>query len=233
MLFSGWTGVDISKVPLDQDITAEDSKEANKITSIMQAFTTTSAEMPRWTPRVVAEKASIGGLGPVGIGSPATVADEMERWITEADIDGFNIAYVTTPGTFEDLVELLVPELRRRGLYPDKIEDGLTARERVYGKGQSKLRDDHAGSAYKYDVYHEEAPHPDKVKKEAADGQEKVSGKFEEASATAGAAQIELVDKQSSAHQEGSSGLSSGGNSSGQLHETALPRNLFRQWPRP
>ena len=153
VLFSGWTGIDISKIPIDNDITEEDSTEAHKVTSMMSAFTTTSEEIPKWTPRVVAEKAAIGGLGPVGVGSPSTIADEMERWIREADLDGFNIAYVTTPGTFEDVVELLIPELRRRGIYPEKNEDDLTAREKVYGKGQAKLRDDHAGSSYRYDVY--------------------------------------------------------------------------------
>lgn len=98
-------------------------------------------------------------MAPVSVGSPSTVADEMERWIREADLDGFNIAYVTTPGTFEDVVDLLVPELRRRGLYPQKREEGLTAREKIYGKGQARLRDDHAGAAFKYDVYQEEPPY--------------------------------------------------------------------------
>ena len=159
MLFSGWTGIDISKIPLDQDITAADSKEAHKVTSALSSFTTTSKDVPRWTPRVVAEKLAIGGLGPVGVGSPATVADELERWIRDADIDGFNIAYVTTPGSFEDVVELLIPELRRRGIYPDRAKEALTAREKVYGQGQSGLRDDHVGSTYKYDVYKEDAPY--------------------------------------------------------------------------
>lgn len=108
---------------------------------------------------MIAEIASIGGLGPVSVGSPSTVADELERFVREADVDGFNLGYVTTPGSFEDVVDLLVPELRRRGIYPEKQEEGLTAREKVYGKGQSKLRDDHGGSAYKYDVYKEEAPY--------------------------------------------------------------------------
>ncbi|KAB5566336.1 luciferase-like domain-containing protein, partial [Coniochaeta sp. 2T2.1] len=156
VLFSGWTGIDISTIPLDDEITAANSTEAHKVTSILDAFTTTSKEIPKWTPRVVAERASIGGLGPVSIGSPATVADELEHWIKEADIDGFNISYVTTPGTFEDVVDLLVPELRRRGLYPESSEDGLTAREKIYGKGQKGLRSDHFGSKYKYDVYVEE-----------------------------------------------------------------------------
>lgn len=129
------------------------------MTYILSAFTTISKEIPKWTPRIVAEKASIGGLGPVAIGNPAQVADELERWIEEADLDGFNIGYVTTPGSFEDVVELLVPELRRRGIYPENVEDGLTARERIYGTGQSKLREDHPGSGYKYDVYKEEHPY--------------------------------------------------------------------------
>lgn len=161
VLFSGWTGIDISRIPIDQDITAADSLEAHKVTSQLDAFTTTSEDVPRWTPRVVAEKAAIGGLGPVAVGSAERVADEMERWVREADLDGFNLGYVTTPGTFEDVVELLVPELRRRGLYPEAVADenegeGLTAREKVYGRGQRELRADHPGSKYKYDVYVED-----------------------------------------------------------------------------
>jgi alkanesulfonate monooxygenase SsuD/methylene tetrahydromethanopterin reductase-like flavin-dependent oxidoreductase (luciferase family) len=163
VLFSGWTGIDISKLPLGKEITAEDSLEAHKVTSALSAFTTTSKNIPKWTPEVVSEIASIGGMGPVSVGSPATVADELERWVRESDVDGFNLAYVTTPGTFEDVVDLLVPELRRRGIYPKEgaVPDGLSAREKVYGAGQAHLRDDHVGSTYKYDVYKEEAPYAD------------------------------------------------------------------------
>lgn len=162
VLFSGWTGIDISKIPLDQDITAADSLEAHKVTSVLDAFTTTSKEVPKWTPRVVAQRAAIGGLGPVSVGSPSTVADELERWVEEGDLDGFNLGYVTTPGTFEEVVDLLIPELRRRGVYPEASpSDGeqLTAREKVYGKGQKGLRDDHPGSGYKYEVYQEDPPY--------------------------------------------------------------------------
>lgn len=154
VLFSGWTGIDISQIPLDQTIRAEDSTAAGKITSIMSAFTTTSDQVPKWTPRVVGEKGSIGGLGPVCVGTPEVVADEMERWIEEGGLDGFNVAYITTPGTFEDVVELLIPELRKRGRYPPKRNGdgaGLTARERIQGQGQAALRDDHFGSSFKYD----------------------------------------------------------------------------------
>lgn len=155
VLVSGWTGIDLSRIPLDQELTAADSHEAHKVRSILDAFTRASDEVPRWTPRVIAERAAIGGLGPVAVGSPATVADEMERWIREGDLDGFNLGYVTTPGTFEDVVELLVPELRSRGVYPEQVAEdvALTAREKVYGVGQRGLRSDHPGTRYKYGSY--------------------------------------------------------------------------------
>lgn len=173
VLVSGWTGIDLSKLPLDKEISREDSVEAHKVTSILDAFTARSEEHPRWTPRLVAEHAAIGGLGPVSVGSPATVADELERWVREADVDGFNIGYVTTPGTFEEVVDLLVPELRRRGIYPDlprEDEEPLTAREKIYGKGQKELRPDHAGSKYKYDVYVEDEPYVPEEKTEVEVG---------------------------------------------------------------
>ncbi|KAL4952630.1 luciferase-like domain-containing protein [Aspergillus filifer] len=162
VLFSGWAGIDLSKVALDEEIDpVKHSLEANKVTSVAEMLTTRTTDLPKLTPRLVGEMASIGGLGPVAIGTPSQVADVFEKWVNEADVDGFNVAYVTTPGTFEDVVDLLVPELRRRGMYAPKTEgtEGtLTAREKLQGKGQSRLRDDHVGSGYKYDVYQEEAP---------------------------------------------------------------------------
>ncbi|PVH93710.1 Nitrilotriacetate monooxygenase component A/pristinamycin IIA synthase subunit A [Periconia macrospinosa] len=155
VLVSGWTGIDLSIYPPDHVLTADSVTTDHRVRSLLDQFTTTSPEIPEWTPRVIAEKASIGGLGPVSVGSPTTVADEMERWVREADIDGFNVGYVTTPGSFEDVVNLLVPELRRRGIYSEVQGEELTAREKVYGVGQSGLREDHVGSQYKYDVYDE------------------------------------------------------------------------------
>lgn len=62
------------------------------------------------------------------------------------------MGYVTSPGSFEDLVDLLVPELRKRGIYAPRGES-RTLRERVFGPGQNRLRDDHVGSQYKYENY--------------------------------------------------------------------------------
>lgn len=144
----------MSKYDLDTEITPDDVTFDGRVHSLVNSLKYHSKDVPSWTPRNIGRLISIGGNGPVPVGSPETVASFLEEWVTIADLDGFNVGYVTSPGSFEDLVDLLVPELRRRGLYPEKRE-GLTLRERVLGKGQSKLRDDHEGSKYKYEKYEE------------------------------------------------------------------------------
>ena len=53
---------------------------------------------------------------PTFIGTPTQVADQLQEWF-ESACDGFVVQGMTVPGTYEDIVRLLVPELQRRGLY--------------------------------------------------------------------------------------------------------------------
>ncbi|MBB5917512.1 FMN-dependent oxidoreductase (nitrilotriacetate monooxygenase family) [Nocardia transvalensis] len=140
-LFGGWTGVDLAELDPDEPLRYVET-DANR--SALASFTT--ADRP-WTPRDLANEVGIGGRGPVVAGSPGEVADELERWVDEAEIDGFNLAYVTTPGTFTDFARLVVPELRRRGRVPDRPE-AATLRERLGGSGPL-LSADHPGAAYR------------------------------------------------------------------------------------
>jgi FMN-dependent oxidoreductase (nitrilotriacetate monooxygenase family) len=64
------------------------------------------------------------------IGTPATIADAMEEWFTTGAADGFNIQTPYLPGGAEDFVDLVVPELQRRGLFR-KEYDGATLQNRV------------------------------------------------------------------------------------------------------
>lgn len=150
--FSANSGIDLSKYDLDTEIKAEDSSVDSKVHSLVNDLSYHGSDVPCWTPRNIGKVISIGGNGPVPVGSPEEVANILEEWIDAADLDGFNIGYVVTPGSFEDVVHLLVPELRKRGRYAPVGESG-TMRERIYGEGQSKLRDDHIGSSYKYAAY--------------------------------------------------------------------------------
>jgi FMN-dependent oxidoreductase (nitrilotriacetate monooxygenase family) len=63
-------------------------------------------------------------------GSPKTVADTMEEWFASGVCDGFVTAATCVPGSYEDFVRLVVPELQRRGLFRREYE-GATLRENL------------------------------------------------------------------------------------------------------
>jgi alkanesulfonate monooxygenase SsuD/methylene tetrahydromethanopterin reductase-like flavin-dependent oxidoreductase (luciferase family) len=82
-------------------------------------------------------------------GTPKEAADAIETWLDEGGIDGINLRQFVTPGTAEDFIELVVPELRRRGRFRESYADGETLRERLFGPGQARLPDDHPGAGYR------------------------------------------------------------------------------------
>lgn len=82
------------------------------------------------------------------VGTPAEVVDQIEGWVRATDLDGFNLRQFLTPGTAEDFIELVVPELQRRGLYRTRYEE-TTLRERLFGPGRSRLPDTHPGARYR------------------------------------------------------------------------------------
>lgn len=82
------------------------------------------------------------------IGTPKEIANEMQYLIEETDIDGFNLVQYISPGTFQDFIDLVVPELQKRGLYKTHYTEG-TYREKLFGKGSSKLPNDHFINEYR------------------------------------------------------------------------------------
>jgi FMN-dependent oxidoreductase (nitrilotriacetate monooxygenase family) len=143
-LLAGWTGIDFSQYQLD-DVLQHIRNDA--INSAVDAFTVADPNR-KWTVREVAEFVGIGGMGAVVVGSPQSVADQLQSWIDETDVDGFNLAYAVTPDSFSDFVELVVPELQRRGVYKREYAPG-TLREKLYGKGHSRLPNTHPAAHYR------------------------------------------------------------------------------------
>jgi alkanesulfonate monooxygenase len=143
-LFSGWTGVDFSKYALDEPLR---HVETDASRSAIHSFL--SGEQNRaWTVKEVAEHVAIGGRGPVLVGSPGEIADELVAWVETTDIDGFNLAYAVTPESFADVVDLVVPELQRRGVYKHAYRAG-TLREKLFGPGRARLPTSHPGAAHR------------------------------------------------------------------------------------
>ena len=72
-----------------------------------------------------------GGRGHFQIvGSAADVADLMEDWLTSGAADGFNVIPPFFPNSLDEFVELVVPELQRRGIYRTRYE-GTTLRQHL------------------------------------------------------------------------------------------------------
>lgn len=138
VLMSGWTGVDFSTYDLDQQVRHVENDAGRTAMDNV-----TRADPGRvWTVREVAEHVGIGGIGPLLVGGPERVADGIEAWVEETGVDGLNLCYAVLPESFEDVVEVLVPELTRRGRYKSEYQPG-TLREKLFGPGRARLQAPH------------------------------------------------------------------------------------------
>ncbi len=155
-LFSAWTGVDWSGWSLDAPLKYI---ETNASRSALAGLTRIDAER-QWTVGDISNYIGIGGIHPTLVGSPQSVADQLEAFADASGVDGFNLAYAISPGSFEDFVRWVVPELQARGRMRRADGSSLTLRERLQGDGQRRLRDDHPGTRFRQlsERYIQEAP---------------------------------------------------------------------------
>ncbi len=145
-LISGWTGIDFGQYRPDQVLKY---LHTNAIQSAVEAFSTADPNR-QWTVEALADWVGIGGFGPLLVGSAETVADELQSWVEETDVDGFNLANAVTHETFRDVVELLIPELQKRGVFKQDYREG-TLREKLFGAGP-RLTAPHPGADYRRGV---------------------------------------------------------------------------------
>jgi FMN-dependent oxidoreductase (nitrilotriacetate monooxygenase family) len=81
-------------------------------------------------------------------GDPGTVADQLEAWAEQFDVDGFLLRNYVHPGTLRDFRLHVVPELQRRGRYRTDY-DGTTLRENIFGAGRRRIADSHPAAQYR------------------------------------------------------------------------------------
>jgi FMN-dependent oxidoreductase (nitrilotriacetate monooxygenase family) len=144
VFMSGWMGIDLSQYDLDEPI---GNVKSNAIQSAVSNFQQANEDGTEWKVRDIARLGAIGGLGPSVVGSGREIADHLQDWVEETDVDGFNLAYAITPGTFEDVVTYVIPELRKRGLYPEEYAEG-SLRNKLHGRGD-RLPAEHKGATYR------------------------------------------------------------------------------------
>ena len=142
-LYGGWTGIDFSSYDPNQPLQALDN---DSLRTTLESLTQGSSRT--WTVRDVVRDRCIGGLGPVLVGGPHKVADELERWVDEGGLDGFNLAYAITPGTTTDFIDFIVPELVYRGRVQTSYRLG-TLREKLLDASSPFVGEAHPAEQYR------------------------------------------------------------------------------------
>jgi long-chain alkane monooxygenase len=137
---SGGIGIDLGGVPWDQPIS---DVKVEGVRSILQSVI---ASVPHTRAATVADVAHLLGKTTRITGTPEQIADKLEEW-AGAGIDGVNVMYSTTPGSFDDFIDYLSPELQRRGLMQREYSAG-TLREKLFAAGPY-LPDRHIGRSFR------------------------------------------------------------------------------------
>ena len=145
VLSSGWLGTDLSKFGFDEPL---NKIKSNAIVAQVEALSnSTTPDGKVWTLKDLIKLIGIGAQGPKIVGSPQKVADSLQEFIEFSDADGFNLAYASTPASFEDVVNFIVPELQKRGVYKTEYQKG-SLRQKLFGNGD-RLSTEHIGSQYR------------------------------------------------------------------------------------
>ena len=142
--FSSGTGIDFSKHAMDEPIRAVKN---NAIESLVKTITNPELD---WTKRKLLDQLALGGRYATIVGSPSQVADALEDWIRDTDIDGFNLTRTVSPESFEAFVDLVIPELQQRGIYKTEYEEG-SLRQKMFGSG-NRLSAKHISAGYRTQV---------------------------------------------------------------------------------
>ncbi len=124
--FASSIGVDFSRYGLDDPI------EYGASNAIQSAASTAAAS--QLTRRKLLERFKLGSRYPTLVGDAASVADELESWVNEVGVDGFNLARTVTPESYVDFIDLVVPELQQRGSYKTAYAEG-SLRHKLFGEG--------------------------------------------------------------------------------------------------
>jgi N-acetyl-S-(2-succino)cysteine monooxygenase len=121
-------GVDLA--PYDFDGPLPDNLPMSNSSQSTFKYVTDLAKRDNLSMRQIAQVVAGARAKLVMIGTPQQLADRMEQWYVEEAADGFNIMPPYLPGALDEFVELVIPELQRRGLFRTEYT-GRTLREHL------------------------------------------------------------------------------------------------------
>lgn len=139
--FAASTGIDFAAYALDEPIPFSQGNAIQSATRQLQGNA--------WTRRRLLQQHALGGRYVKVVGDPEQVAEQLIAWLDETGLDGFNLTRTVTPESFEDFIDLVVPQLQQRGRYKTAYAEG-TLRQKLFQADHPHLPADHPGSAYRF-----------------------------------------------------------------------------------
>lgn len=145
----GWMDVDLAKFPDDTPVDDVRGQASNSFLGFLKRLSPDR----EWTigdvKYLVSRPRRPRTTAPVTLyGTPEQVADRMTQWLEVADVDGFNLIPCLPSAGVDDICDLLVPELQRRGMFRRAYDPAeRTLRERYFGAGNVRCRAHSPGSA--------------------------------------------------------------------------------------
>ena len=137
-LLSGAIGVDLAAIDLDLPLETIDSQS---IRGMVKGLIESAPDKTQTFRDLVRQQPA----GRFLTGAPEQIADALQEW-HEAGVDGFNLVYTVTPGTFVDFIGAVVPILQARGLMQREYAPG-PLRQKIFG--DAKLPSRHPAAAYR------------------------------------------------------------------------------------
>jgi FMN-dependent oxidoreductase (nitrilotriacetate monooxygenase family) len=135
---SGSIGVDLAAIDLDRPLNTIDSRGMRGTVKGLIESTPDRTQTFRDLIRT-------RNAGQFLTGTPEQIADTLQDW-QSAGVDGFNLIYSVTPGTFVDFIEGVVPILQQRGLMQKEYAPG-PLREKIFG--DARLPGRHPGAGWR------------------------------------------------------------------------------------
>lgn len=143
------TGIELTDADMDKPIPG--SRQAtDSAKSLVEKYASgKGAERQPQTIGEMLEHLRVHGTTGLGfVGTPEQIADEVEEFVDRTGVDGFLIEPFTTPGTYDDFVDRIMPVLRERGLAKTAYESS-TLREHLFGAGRVTLPENHVGASFR------------------------------------------------------------------------------------
>ena len=136
---AGAIGIDLGNVSLDTPL------ENIKTDGVRSLVYWVQQSTPGRTP-TVEDLARLQGKTTRIVGTPETIADQLELW-SDAGVDGINVINATIPGSYEEFIDKVMPVLQERGLAKTQQQKSTTFRAKLFGS--DRLNERHPAAQYR------------------------------------------------------------------------------------